>query len=160
MIRAAHIDDLQSIVEIYNQTIPLKNVTADTTAITLESRIDWFHQFNKDRPLWVYEKDQKVIAWLSIRSFYGRPAYQHTVEIGMYIDEKNRQKGLGSEMLLHAISECRKIGIKTILAFIFSNNILSLNFFSKYGFINYGNLPQVAEIENEKIDLVIMGLKI
>lgn len=160
MIRAAHIDDLQSIVEIYNQTIPLKNVTADTTAITLESRINWFHQFNKDRPLWVYEKDQKVIAWLSIRSFYGRPAYQHTVEIGMYIDEKNRQKGLGSEMLLHAISECRKIGIKTILAFIFSNNILSLNFFSKYGFINYGNLPQVAEIENEKIDLVIMGLKI
>jgi phosphinothricin acetyltransferase len=160
MIRAANINDLNSIVDIYNQTIPLRNVTADTTAITVESRIDWFHQFNKERPLWVYEKDQKVIAWLSIRSFYGRPAYQYTVEIGLYIDENNRQKGLGAEMLLYAINECRKIGIKTILAFIFSNNLLSLNFFSKYGFIDYGNLPEVAEIENEKIDLVIMGLKL
>lgn len=160
MIRAANINDLTSIVEIYNQTIPLKNVTADTTAITVESRIDWFHQFNNERPLWVYEKDQKVIAWLSIRSFYGRPAYQYTVEIGLYIDENNRQKGLGAEMLLHAINECRRIGIKTILAFIFSNNLQSLHFFSKYGFVEYGNLPEVAEIEEEKIDLVIMGLKL
>ena len=145
MIRIANINDLNSIVEIYNQTIPLKNVTADTSRVTVESRIEWFQQFNEKRPLWVFESDNKVIAWLSIRSFYGRPAYQ---------------KVLGAEMIFHAINECRKIGIKTILAFIFGNNQVSLNFFAKYGFIEYGNLPSVAEIENENIDLVIMGLKL
>lgn len=160
MIRIANINDLNSIVEIYNQTIPLKNVTADTSRVTVESRIEWFQQFNEKRPLWVFESDNKVIAWLSIRSFYGRPAYQYTVEVGLYIDENYRQKGLGAEMILHAINECRKIGIKTILAFIFGNNQVSLNFFAKYGFIEYGNLPSVAEIENENIDLVIMGLKL
>jgi phosphinothricin acetyltransferase len=160
MIRLANINDLKSIVDIYNQTIQLKNVTADTTAITVESKVEWFNQFNDDRPIWVFEKDHKVIAWLSVRSFYGRPAYQHTVEVGLYIDENNRQKGLGSEMLLHALNECKRIGIKTILAFIFGNNQVSLHFFSKYGFIEYGKLPSVAEIEDEKIDLIIMGLKL
>lgn len=160
MIRLANINDLNSIVDIYNQTIPLKNVTADTSPITVESRLEWFQQFNENRPLWVFEHDNKVIAWLSIRSFYGRPAYQFTVEVGLYIDENNRQKGIGAEMILHAINECRKIGIKTILAFIFGNNQVSLNFFSKYGFIEYGNLPAVAEIEAENIDLIIMGLKL
>jgi phosphinothricin acetyltransferase len=160
MIRLANINDLKSIVDIYNQTIQLKNVTADTTTITVESKVEWFNQFNDDRPIWVFEKDHKVIAWLSVRSFYGRPAYQHTVEVGLYIDENNRQKGLGSEMLLHALNECKRIGIKTILAFIFGNNQVSLHFFSKYGFIEYGKLPSVAEIEDEKIDLIIMGLKL
>ena len=68
MIRIANINDLNSIVEIYNQTIPLKNVTADTSRVTVESRIEWFQQFNEKRPLWVFESDNKVIAWLSIRS--------------------------------------------------------------------------------------------
>lgn len=160
MIRLANIDDLNKIVEIYNQTIHLKNVTADTSAVSVESRIEWFQQFNSNRPIWVYEINDTVVAWLSIRSFYGRPAYNHTVEIGLYIDQNNRQKGLGSEMILYALNECRKIGIKTILAFIFGNNKISLNFFSKYGFVEYGNLPAVAEIEEEVIDLVIMGLKL
>lgn len=160
MIRLANINDLESIVEIYNQTISLKNVTADTSAVSVESKIDWFNQFNDKRPIWVYISDDKVIAWLSIRSFYGRPAYDKTVEIGMYIDENYRQKGIGATMLVHALNECKKINIETILAFIFGNNHVSLNFFNKYGFTEYGNLPKVAEIEGEKIDLKILGIKL
>lgn len=160
MIRQANINDLARIVEIYNQTISLKNVTADTTPVSVDSRVDWFNQFNEQRPIWVYELDGNVIAWLSIRSFYGRPAYNKTVEIGLYIDEEKRQKGIGADMLLHALNESRKIGIETILAFIFANNKTSLNFFEKYGFVEYGNLPQIAEIDNEKIDLKILGIKL
>lgn len=160
MIRLANINDLIRIVEIYNQTINLKNVTADTSPISVESRVDWFKQFNEQRPLWVYEIEKNVVAWLSIRSFYGRPAYQNTVEIGLYIDQNNRQNGIGSELLLHAFNECKKNGTETILAFIFGNNQISLNFFGKYGFVEYGSLPQVAEIDGEKIDLKILGIKL
>lgn len=157
MIRIAELEDLKSIVQIYNQTIPLKNVTADTQAVSVESRIDWFHQFNSKRPLWIYEEDKIVKAWCSIRSFYGRPAYDKTVEIGIYIDENCRQSGIGSKLLIHALDECKKIGIETILAFIFENNPGSIHFFKKYGFVQYGLLPDVAEIEQKKISLVIYG---
>lgn len=157
MIRIAEIKDLESIVNIYNQTIPLKNVTADTEPVSVESRVDWYHQFNNNRPLWVYADDAKIKAWCSIRSFYGRPAYNKTVEIGIYIDERNRLHGIGSKLLLHAMEECKKIGVETILAFIFENNPGSIHFFKKYGFEQYGLLPDVAEIDQKKISLVIYG---
>lgn len=160
MIRVASIDDLQRIVEIYNQTIPLRNVTADTESVSVESRIEWFHQFNENRPLLVFEEENEIKAWCSIKSFYGRPAYSKTVEIGIYIDENFRQHGIGSKLLLHAYNICENLNIETILAFIFSNNLGSIHFFKKHGFIEYGLLPEVAEIDGKKIDLAILGYKI
>ena len=87
-------------------------------------------------------------------------AYNKTVEIGLYIDENFRQHGIGAELIMHAINECKKIGVETILAFIFGNNDVSLHFFNKYGFVTYGILPGVAEIDRSKIDLHILGLKL
>ncbi len=160
MIRLATINDLPSIVEIYNQTIPLRYVTADLSPVTVNSRIDWFNQFNDKRPLWVSEIDEKVCAWASLRSFYGRPAYEKTVEIGIYIHEKYRKLGIGEELLLHAHREAKRIGIENILAFIFANNIGSVNFFRKHGYLEHGLLPRVAEIDQQKIDLMILGYSI
>lgn len=160
MIRLATINDLSAIVDIYNQTILLRYVTADLTPITVSSRLEWFNQFNESRPLWVFERDGVVKAWTSLRSFYGRPAYNTTVEIGIYIDEKFRKAGIGELMLLHAHRESKRIGIETILAFIFANNTVSINFFKKHGYLEYGLLPSVAEIDNKKIDLAILGYKL
>lgn len=160
MIRRANNEDLIRIVEIYNQTIKLKNVTADTEEVSVESRLNWFSKFNDLRPMWVYEFNNEVIAWLSFKSFYGRPAYSQTVEMSLYIDEAHRSKGIGTDMLLHAINHCKEINIHTILAFIFGNNHSSLHFFKKHGFVEYGNLPAVAVMEEQEIDLCILGLKV
>lgn len=160
MIRPAHINDLERIVDIYNQIIPLRYVTADLTPVTVSSRIEWFHQFNESRPIFVYENEAGIVSWASLRSFYGRPAYQNTVEIGIYIDEKYRKLGIGEEMLLHVQTAAKQIGIETILAFIFANNVGSVNFFKKHGYEQYGLLPEVAEIDFQKIDLMILGLKL
>lgn len=160
MIRLATINDLPGIVAIYNQTIPLRYVTADLSPITVSSRIEWFNQFNESRPLWVYEIDEIIAAWGSLRSFYGRPAYNATVEIAIYIDEKYRKLGIGEQILMHAHRESKRIGIENILAFIFATNVGSINFFKKHGYKEYGLLPKVAEIDNNKIDLVILGYTI
>ncbi len=160
MIRPAKLSDLPQIVSIYNQTIPLKNVTADTVPVSVESRTEWFSQFNEQRPIWVYENEDGVVAWTSLRSFYGRPAYHATVEIGIYIASSYRNKGIGELMLLHAHRFCKENKIETILAFIFANNGSSVYFFKKHGYIEYGNLPAVAEIDQQKIDLLILGYKL
>lgn len=160
MIRIARLEDLPQIVDIYNQTIPLGYVTADTETQSVESRLDWYHQFNEKRPLWVVEQNNNIIAWCSLKSFYGRPAYNITVEIGIYIHENHRQAGLGRTLLLHAFQESKKIGIETILAFIFAHNAGSMHFFKKYGFVEYGVLPKVAKNKEQYIDLAILGYKL
>jgi phosphinothricin acetyltransferase len=83
-IRDAKISDLPQIVEIYNSTIAGRMVTADTEPVTVEERTAWFESHNPEkRPLWVAVEDEKVVAWISFKSFYGRPAYDHTAEIAI-----------------------------------------------------------------------------
>ena len=57
----------------------------DGKALAVESRRAWFEEFDSSRrPLWVLDDLGTVAAWLSLRSFYGRPAYHATVEIAVY----------------------------------------------------------------------------
>ncbi len=92
--------DLPAIVAIYNSTVASRRVTADTEPVTVDSRRAWFDAHNPHaRPLWVVEEAGRVIAWLSFSDFYGRPAYGHTAEISIYLDEAARGSGLGSRLL-------------------------------------------------------------
>ena len=88
-IRPAEAADLASIVAIYNASIPGRMATADTVPVSVEQREGWFREFDPARrPLWVWcdEASRAPLAWLSLRSFYGRPAYDGA------LDERRRQR--------------------------------------------------------------------
>lgn len=160
-IRNARREDLHRIVEIYNSTVPLGTVTADTEPVTTESREHWFNEHqNQNRPLWIAEQDNIIMGWLSFKNFYGRPAYIHTAELSIYLDPAYRRKGIGKILLTKAITTSPQLNIQTLLAFIFHTNTISLDLFKKYDFEQWGCFPQVAEIQNEKRDLIILGKKI
>jgi phosphinothricin acetyltransferase len=161
LTRLAEAADLPEIVEIYNSTIPGRMVTADTEEVSVESREKWFYEHSVDfRPIYVVEKDSKVIGWLSFQSFYGRPAYNHTAEISIYIRIEQRKLGLGKSLLQKAIDESSRLGIKSLLGFIFGHNIPSLELFYKFGFTNWAKLPGIAELDGIERDLIIVGKKI
>ncbi len=161
LIRNAVIEDLASIVSIYNETIPGRLVTADLEPVTIESRIAWFEAHNPEtRPLWVVEDEGKIIAWTSFQSFYGRPAYNATAEVSIYITKQAQGKGLGKKLLEKVITDCPKLEIKNLLGFIFGHNLPSINLFKKYGFEPWGHLPGVAVLDGIERDLVIMGRKV
>ena len=158
--RHANINDLAQIVTIYNQTVASRMVTADTTEQTVSDKLPWFESHSVTRPIYVIESDNKVVAWLSFKSFYGRPAYDGTVEIAIYVDEKERGKKLGQKLLNFAISLSPELGISNLLAFIFSHNIPSIQLFEKHGFVQWGLLPEVAIMDNAAYSLTILGKKI
>lgn len=156
--RLAARDDLARIVEIYNATIPSRRATADTEPVSVESRVKWFEDHTPDfRPLWVVEVDGRVAAWLSFSLFYGRPAYNRTAELSVYVDESYRSLGLGSYLLTQAIGQAPSLGLDTLLGFIFGHNQASLRLFEKYGFERWGELPRVALLDRVERDLVIVG---
>ena len=160
-IRNATEEDLTAIVNIYNSTIGDRIATADTEPITVESRLSWLQ--NRDfryRPIWVIETDKLIVGWLSFNNFYGRPAYSHTAEISIYVAANYRRRGIGNQLLEHAIATCPQLRIKILLGFIFAHNQPSLNLFQKYGFEQWGLLPQVAQLDERERDLAILGLKV
>ncbi len=154
----SQIQDLPRIVEIYNQAIPTRLSTADLEPVTIESRQAWFdaHQ-TKERPLWVIKIDQNIVGWLSLSDFYGRPAYTNTAEISIYIDSTYRKHGLGQKALSFAESQLKDCKIDTLLAFVFTINQASIKLFQKNGFEQWGHLPKVANMDNQRIDLTILG---
>jgi L-amino acid N-acyltransferase YncA len=161
IFRDASIEDLPMIVDIYNSTVPSRMVTADTEPVSINDRLDWFHNHNPyKRPLWVVEYGGEISGWVSLQSFYGRPAYHATAEISIYLHESFRGKGLGKKILNKVIEECPKFEINTILAFIFGHNKSSLELFSSFGFEKWAHLPEVAILDGIKRDLVILGKKI
>lgn len=160
--RDATENDLPRIVEIYNATIPSRMVTADTEPVSVESRQQWFDEYNpENRPLWVLETENGEIgAWIGLKSFYGRPAYQKTAEMSVYVDEKFRGNGIGTRLAQKMIDLCGNYGVTTIVGFVFAHNLPSLALTKKLGFEHWGHLPQVAELDGQKRDLVILGLKL
>jgi len=156
--RHAQLEDLPTIVEIYNSTIPSRMVTADTAPITLESRIGWFHAHDPLKwPLWVVEQNQEILGWIGFEHFYDRPAYNQTAEISIYIAQESRGKKIGAQILEFAESQAKEIGITVILGFIFAHNIPSLRLFKKLGYHEWGNLPDIALLDGERKGLKILG---
>lgn len=153
--------DLARIVEIYNSTIASREVTADLEPISVESREPWFAEHSPQfRPLWVVEIDGEVAGWLSFSSFYGRPAYDGTAEVSLYIDERFRRAGIGRYLLGEAMAQAPRIGVHTLLGFIFGHNLPSLALFERYGFARWAHLPRVALLDGVERDLVILGRRV
>ncbi len=155
-------EDLTKIVEIYNSTIASKMVTADTEPVSIVSRQKWFDEHNPSkRPLWVIENpSDQIIGWVSFQSFYGRPAYDATVEISIYLNTDERSKGLGKEILKYSIENAPKFGVKTLLGFIFAHNEPSLKLFEHFGFEDWATLPNVAVLDGKERSLKILGKRI
>jgi phosphinothricin acetyltransferase len=153
---------LPEIVAIYNASISGRMATADTVPVSVESRAAWFAEFDPARrPLWVVESDSGTLdAWLSVRSFYGRPAYHRTVELGVYTAPAARGRGLARRLVDHAVQQAPALGIATLLAFVFGHNTPSLALFAAAGFVGWGMLPAVAELDGVERDLVILGRRV
>lgn len=160
--RDATHQDLPRIVEIYNSTIASRMVTADTASVSVASRQKWFDEHNPSkRPLWMIEDvNNQVIGWVSFQSFYGRPAYDATVEISIYLDEQQRGRGLGKQILQHCIDKAPGLGVHTLLGFIFAHNLPSIALFEKMGFKEWANLPNIATLDQEERSLKILGIRI
>jgi len=159
--RIAQPSDLERVVEIYNATIPSRQVTADTEPVTVTSRQTWFADHTPELSmLWVVDMAARVAAWLSFSSFYGRPAYARTAEISVYVDAAFRGRGIGTYLVRQAKTHAPSIGVDTLLGFIFGHNTPSLALFAREGFARWGFLPGVATLDGKERDLVIVGCRV
>ena len=161
-IRDAVAGDLSAIVGIYNSTIPSRVVSADTEPVSVEQRSQWFREHEPSRrPIWVMESREEVIGWLSLSDFYdGRPAYHATAEIGVYVREDHRGKGVGRRLVEEAVRRGPELDLKTLTAGAFAHNEASVRLFEGMGFRKWAHFSRVAELDGIERDLVVMGLRL
>ena len=160
-LRDAAESDLPAIVEIYNAAILTRMATAQLEPVTVAERRPWFCAHTADvHPLWVMEEAGRIAGWLSFSVFIPRAAYRVTSELSVYVHNDFRQRGVGAALLGEALARAPALGLTTLLGLIFGHNEPSLRLFAKFGFERWGHLPQIAQMEANARDLVIMGRRV
>jgi L-amino acid N-acyltransferase YncA len=161
MIRDATLSDLDAIVRIYNDSIPGRLATADTEPVSIDTRRAWLLDRDPRRhPLWVFEREGRVVGWLSFGKFYGRPAYAATAEVSVYIDPAQHRGGVATGLMAHARAGAPSLGLTTFLGLVFAHNAPSLALCRKLGFTQWGHLPRIAVLDGVERDLLILGLRV
>jgi L-amino acid N-acyltransferase YncA len=161
-IRLAELADLPSIVEIYNQAVPTKTSTANTTPYTAEGRRAWFMEHVPEkRPIFVAVIKDKVVGWCSL-SWYrpGRVALRFTAEISYYVDTPHQGQGVGSALMQHILRACPSLGIKNIVAVVIDRNAGSIKLLEKMGFQRWGYLPRVLDFDGQECGEYYYGIRI
>ena len=161
-IRLAVLTDLPRIVAIYNQAIAAKNATADTVPFTVEQRLDWFQAHPPDAyPMYVYEDENgQILGWLSVSPYRGRPALARTGEVSYYEDYSQHGRGIGSALMHHAIQDAPRTGRKVFIAILLEWNIASIKLLQKFGFEQWGRMPEVAEYDGHLCGHLYYGRKV
>lgn len=161
-IRLATLHDLGEIVSIYNESIRQRFATGDLEDVTLEQRLDWFHEHDPAvLPIYVAESHAIVVGWYSLSAHRpGRAAFGRTAEISYYVRAAFRGRGVGTMLVHHAIDEAPRLGKHVLFGILLEKNTASVNLMKKCGFELWGRLPDVASIDGELASHLYYGRKV
>ena len=148
--RRATPNDLPRIVTIYNSAVPSHDITDDEMPITVDSRQEWLNHFNDRFPIWIVISDSTIIGWCSLGQFYPHQAYQFSAEISIYLASDTQERGYGKQILNFIDQQITdNLDIKTVIAYVYENNLPSQKLFQKCGYQQCGVLPQISIIDGE-----------
>ncbi len=161
-IRTATFDDIETMVDIYNQAIAAGQRTADITPVSAGDRKKWFEDHPPDKyPILVAEEGDLIVGYLTISAYRpGRMALCYTAEVSYYVHFEQHRQGIASKLLHHAIGMCPSLQIKTLFAILLDSNQGSIKLLEKFGFEKWGHMPRVAEFDGIEAGHLYYGLRI
>lgn len=161
-IRTATIDDLSSIVAIYNEAVEQRFATADLEPVTVQQRSTWFYEHDPaSLPIYVAEHDGALVGWCSLSAYRpGRGALRRTAEISYYVNAGVRGRGVGTALVQHAIDQAPRLGKHVLFGILLEKNAASVGLLKKCGFELWGRLPDAALIDGELVSHVYYGRQV
>ena len=156
-IRLAELDDAPAILDIFQRCDLFATTGRRQDNISLIDIIDWLENITDRHPMLVLEEQGEAIAWCSIEPFYGLPAFDSACEISIYVSPNWQGKGVGGQLLRYLETNRLELGFTHLVAYIYASNLESQGFFKRQGFDQWGLLPNIAQNQQMKEDVLLMG---
>jgi phosphinothricin acetyltransferase len=131
-LRPARAGDAEAVCTIYNQGIEDRIATLETELRTPEERRQWLAARGPRHPVVVATSDDRVVGWGSLNSFNGRPAYDHVVDLSVYVERGWRGRGVGKALLQHVLGLARGIGYHKMVLATFPYNDAGLALYRRF----------------------------
>jgi phosphinothricin acetyltransferase len=145
IIRNGREEDLPSLVEIYNYYVLNGHVTFDTELTSVERRRDWFSAFsNGPHQILVAEGSQSVLGCATSSRYRTHPAFDQTVETGVYLDPAARRNGVGTRLYVALLKALEQQPVHMAVAGVALPNDASVALHRKLGFTEIGIFREYA----------------
>jgi phosphinothricin acetyltransferase len=160
VIRDATADDLPAITVIYNALLASTTHEWTETVHSVEERREWLDGQRADGlPALVATECEEVVGWATYGDFRDSvrwPGYLPTVEHSIHVREDRWGRGIGRALIDALIEHARRAGKRVMVAAIDSENLNSIQFHERLGFVEVARMPEVGEKFGRRLDLVLM----
>lgn len=143
VLRDATYNDLQAILDIFNEEVVNSTVIYVSNTQSLEARKIWYDERIRDGyPVIVATNGSDVVGFGTYGLF--RPGYKYTVEHSVYVHKDHRGQGVSKLILEWLIKHAKDHGYHVMMAGIDADNSLSIRLHQKYGFEEVAHMKQVG----------------
>ena len=144
-IRLASIADAHAIAEIYNYYIQMSHATFETEPLDdseMSRRIN--ETFSSNYPFLVCEIENEIAGYAYGRRYRPRAAYQHSIEISVYVRPDFENRRVGTRLYERLIPEIVGLGFHAIIAGVSLPNDASVKLHEKFGFEKVAHFREVG----------------
>lgn len=156
IIRKAVEEDIEQIMDIYNEAVLHTTATFDTEEKNIRDRQNWFYEHRGRYGLLVAVEGSRVLGYAALSPYRDRGAYEGTCELSVYVRREERDRGIGKALLERIVAYGRKQSdLCNILSFITAENGGSIHIHKKAGFAYCGTIRQAGRKFGRNLDVDI-----
>lgn len=156
-IRPAVLDDVEPILEIYNDQVLTSTATFDLVPRTLAEQREWLTDRSGAHAVVVAVSDEgTVVGFGALSAYRERAGYATTVEDSVYVAASHRGQGIGALVLNHLVTTATKHGFHVLMAKIVGGHEISIGLHTACGFEIVGTEKEVGRKFGRWLDVVLM----
>ena len=144
-VRPAETSDARALTAIYNYEVVngVNNYVVDIEDVS--TREEWIRNLkSKGFPIFVFERNNEVIAFGALTPFHGAAGYKTTVSGVLYVHHQHHRQRVAQAIGESLIEKAKKLGVHCIIAGINSENDASISFHQSFGFRQVGFFKDIA----------------
>jgi phosphinothricin acetyltransferase len=156
-VRTATTADAEAIAVIYNQGIEDRVATLETVPRDAAERAAWIEAKGVRYPVLIaIDGEGHVLGWASLNQFNPRPAYDHVVDISVYVERGQRGKGIGDTLIKALETRARELGYHKLVLAAFPTNAPGMRLYQRNGFSTVGIYHEQGRLDDRWVDTIVM----
>lgn len=153
MIREVRVSDAKSIAAIYNYYVVNTVITFEEDIVSTGEMKDRIKNITSKLPWIVFEEDGEIFGYAYASEWKSRCAYRYSVESTVYVDNKKKREGVGTQLYRELLAKITAMDIHAVIGGIALPNEGSIALHEKLGFEKVAQFKEVGYKFNSWIDV-------
>ena len=145
-------EDWPAVQAIYQEGIATGNATFE---ISVPDWPDW-DQNHLQVCRFIARRADQIVGWAALSPISRRRVYAGVAEVSIYISASVQGQGVGKALLQRLIEESERVGIWTLQAGIFPENIASIRLHKAQGFREVGYRERIGQRHGVWRDVMLL----